>query len=145
MSAKKYQEYDIVPEAERTLVRVRGRTIQELFQNALRGVASFISPASAIPPAAGKKITREIRAQAVDISSLLVEFLSRALAEADARGAIFTTAAFRAFGENFLEAELAGALAEDIAAEIRAVSYADVDIRKNPDTGLFETTLVLEA
>lgn len=134
-----------MPDDERTLVRVRGRTIQELFQNALSAVAAHMSSAAASPPPAGKKITRDIRAEAVDISSLLVEFLSQVLAEADAHGAVFSAAAFREFGENFLEAELAGTPGGDAAAEIRAVSYADVDIVKNPDTGLFETTLVLEA
>lgn len=132
-------------ESERTLVRVWGHTLQELFQNALRGIAAFMSPASAASPAAGKKITHAIRAEAVDVSSLLVEFLSHALAEAETRGIVFTAAAFRAFGENFLEAELAGTPAGDTDMEIRAVSYADVDITKNPDTGMFETTLVLEA
>ena len=134
-----------MPEDERTLLRVRGRTIQELFQNAVRGLAFFVSPSSVASPMAGKKVTQQVRAEAVDISSLLVEFLSHVLAETDTRGVVFTAAAFRAFGENFLEGPLTGRSADDLVTEIRAVSYADVDIKKNTDTGLFETTLVLEA
>lgn len=142
---KNYQEFEILAQDDGdTRLVVRGKTIQELFQNALRGVMSFLWPRGAVTAPAGKKITQEIRVEAVDLSSLLVEFLSRVIAEADERGVVFTAAAFRAFGEDFLEADLIGASAEDTAVEIRAVSYADVDIKKNAETGLFETALVLE-
>lgn len=142
---KNYQEFEILPQDEGTHLLVRGKTVQELFRNALRGTAAFLAPDALKAASAGKKITQDMSVRAVDISSLLVEFITTALAEADTRGAVFTGAAFRTFGENFLEAELAGTSVSEATGEIRAVSYADVDIKKNPDSGLFETTLVFEA
>lgn len=144
MKAKQYQEFEIVPQDEHTHLRVRGSTVQDLFRNTLAGMAAFLSPDAAKSPTQGRKITQEIMVRAVDISSLLVEFISRVLAEQEARGAVFTQSAFRTFGDNFLDADITGIRVEEPAAEIRAVSYADVDIKKNPDTGMFETTLVFE-
>lgn len=141
---KTYQEFEIQSQDQGARLLVRGATLQELFRNALRGTFLYVSPEAAKPAAGTTKITRDITARAVDIASLLVEFISRALAEADTHGAVFTHAVFRAFGDNFLDAELTGIAVDHTEAEIRAVSYAEVDIRKNQDTGLFETTLAFE-
>ena len=141
---KNYQEFEIVPQDRDTHLLVRGRTVQELFRNALAGMASFVAPDAGAMSSSGKKIKREITVHAVYISSLLVEFISQILAEQDTHGAVFTQGVFRTFGENFLHAEVTGTSVEEPAAEICAVSYADVDVKKNPDTGLFETTLIFE-
>lgn len=144
MKTKNYQEFEIVPQDEHTRLYVRGRTVQELFHNALAGMAYFLAPDAVKPLPAGKKIKQEIAVRAVDVSSLLVEFISQVLAEQEARGAVFIQSVFRTFGENFLDAEVTGVSVQEPAAEIRAISYADVEIKKNQDTGLFETTLVFE-
>ncbi|MEK7542019.1 MAG: archease [Patescibacteria group bacterium] len=144
--AKEGREFEIIPRDDHdVLVRVRGRTVRDLFVHALRAAAAYMHPEALTAGAGDKRVVQGIAVQAVDAPSLLVEFMTRILAEADAHGAVFTSAAFRAFGENFLEAELTGVAVEDVATEIRAVSYQDVDIKKNPDTGLLETTLVFES
>lgn len=123
-------------------MRIRGRTMEELFRNALHGVASYMSPGPI--KTRGGRIAEAIMVRAVDINSLLVTFLSEALARAEGRDALFTTATFRAFGEDFLEAELAGIAMDDRMRDVRAISYQDVDIKKSPETGFFETDLILE-
>lgn len=137
------QGFDVLPEAVNLTIRATGKTLQELFGNALRGMAFYLHPDALRSVKGVRRIAETIRIDAVDVNSLLVEFLSEAIARSDAAGAVFADVAFRAFGENFLEGEIAGvAVAE--SRDIRAVSYQDIDIKKNPATGLFETLLVFE-
>lgn len=134
--------FEIITETPDVRMHIQGRTLEELFLNALRGMASYMAPGKM--HARGGRIAEAIMIRAVDINSLLVEFLSEAIARADGRDALFTTATFREFGENFLEGEIAGASMDAHARDIRAVSYSNVDIKKSRETGLFETDLILE-
>ena len=143
-TTKSPQGFEILPPAADLKTRVHGSTVQELFRHALSGAAFLVSPDAFKQVKSGRKILAELAVEAVDINSLLIEFLSRAIARAEAEGAVFTDAAFRAFGENFLEAELSGVDAGNAVHEIRGVSYEEVDIKKNPATGFFETVLVFE-
>ena len=138
------QGFDILPENVNLTIRARGRTLQELFANALRGMAFYLHP-NVLKAAKGmQKVAETIVVEAVDVNSLLVDFLSEAIARSDATGAVFADATFRTFGENFLEGEISGVAVSEHQREIRAVLYEDVDIKKNPATGLFETLLAFE-
>jgi len=134
--------FEMITDSPDVRMRIRGRTPEELFRNALQGVASIMAPGPM--KARGGRVAEAIMVRAVDINSLLVEFLSETLARADGRDALFTGVVFRAFGEDFLEAELAGAAIDDRMRDVRAISYQDVDIKKSPETGFFETDLILE-
>ncbi len=134
-------EFEILPDTGDLRLRVQGETLREVFRAALRGVALYLKP-DAAKAGGSAKVMQPIAIKAVDINSLLVEFLSEAVAQTDIRNTIFTQATFRTFGENFLEGELAGTAVEELERSIRGVSYHDVDIKKNPDTGLFEAVLV---
>lgn len=125
-------------------VRVRGRTLPELFSHALESMAHCLAPARIESAKRIKKVRQAITAEAVDINSLLIEFLSRALAHATMSGAVFTSARFATLGDNFLEGEIAGIPAAGTEREIRAISYEGVDVRKNRDTGLYEAALTFE-
>ena len=125
-------------------MHVSGKTPRELFRNALAGVASYMKPDAAVLSKNRRQEKEDIMIETVDLNSLLVDFLSGVIARADSRGVVFTNVVFKKFGENFLSGELAGAATDRFENEIRAVSYSDVDIRKNPQTGLYEAALVLE-
>jgi SHS2 domain-containing protein len=125
-------------------MRVWGNTIKELFENALAGVAFYLVRDIDSLVRAGKKVKQAIRVETIDIDSLLVEFLSEVLAQSDVKNVVFTAATLRELGENFLEGEIAGVRVDGFEKEIKAVSYSEVDIKKNPDTGLFETVLVFD-
>lgn len=137
-------DFEIMPDAESTRLCVRGKTIKELFRNSVRGMAAFVHP----EVVQGKKKSEvqkiPIRAEAVDVNSLLVEFLSGVISHSDLEGVVFTDAAFQTLGDNFLEGEIAGVSVEAFENEVRSVSYSDIDIKKNTTTGMYEATLVLE-
>ena len=136
--------FEILPQAADMRVRVCGRTLKELFRNAVRGMACVVAPSVLESGRGAGRIRHPVAVEAVDINSLLIEFLSEVIAQSDIRGAVFTSVNFRAFGENFLEGEISGAPVQGLSRDIRAVSYHEVDVKKNPVNGLFETTLVFD-
>ena len=129
---------------EPTRIHAQGKTISELFCNCLRAVASLMEPSVLAAGVKAKKVKQFLRVEAVDINTLLVEFLSKAIGLSDIHNLIFTQVTFKRIGDNFLEGELSGVLGHSVEREIKAVSYQDVDIKRNPVSGLYETTLVFD-
>ncbi len=120
-----------------------GKNLEELFINSLRGVTSCLKSESLLnlKKTASQKI--EIKVHAVDIPSLLIQFLTEALAQSDFHSTAFTHVLFKKFGDNFLEGKLVGSKIGEFDTSVRAISD-EVEIEKNHETGLYEAQLVLE-
>ena len=118
-----------------------GKTVNELFCNSLRGMAATMQPTILTAGEKAKKVKQFLRVEAVDLNTLLVEFLSEVIGRSDIHNLIFTNVTFKHIGENFLEAELSGVSSDGQELEIKSVSYHDVDIKRNQASGLYETTL----
>ena len=125
-------------------MRVWGNSVKDLFLNALSGVAAFLGPGILEAEKKEKPIRQKIEVKAVDLNSLLIEFLSESLTQSDIHGALFHAVSFKDFGDNFLKGTLSGFKAGEFANDIKAISDSEVDIKKNPETGLYETILVFE-
>ncbi|OGZ96940.1 MAG: hypothetical protein A2847_01715 [Candidatus Sungbacteria bacterium RIFCSPHIGHO2_01_FULL_50_25] len=125
-------------------MRVWGKTLEDLFRNSIRGLASYFKEGILDAKKAAPEEPHDIRVEAVDINSLLGDCLSRVIAESDICSRVFFDIRFTKFGENFLEGVLSGVPAEEFDNEIKAVSYSEVDIKKNTSTGYFETLLVFD-
>lgn len=138
------KKFEILPDGFGVRMRVKGKTVRDLFRNALLGVTSYMVPDVMARAKSDRLEHEEIAIDTVDINSLLVDFLSKVVARSDMRNVVFTGITFKKFGENFLSGQLTGVAADRFENEIRAISYSDVDIRKNPKTGLYETMLTLE-
>lgn len=136
--------FEILPHTADMRLRVSGNVLEDLFRNALRGVASYMKPEVLERGEKELREVREINVEAVDINSLLIEFLSEVIAESDIHNTVFPSVSFRKFGENFLEGTLAGMKVDGFEKDIKAVSYHEVDIKKNAATGLYETVLVFD-
>lgn len=139
-----HEEFELFPYASDIRMKIEGKTLKELFCNAVRGVAFYLKPEVLKLGKRAWRIKHAIKIEAVDLNSLLIEFLSEVIAESDIQNAIFTGARFKTFGENFLEGEIAGIGADGFDKDIKAVSYHEVDIKKNPETGFYETILVFD-
>ena len=136
--------FEFISETAGVRMRAWGKTLQELFCNSLSGMASCVKSGILETKKKEQTVVQNIRVEAVDIASLLVEFLSSAVAHADAHTAVFVGATFNHFGENFLEGTLRGIPVEQFDTGIKAVSYRDVNVAKNLETGMYETVLVFE-
>lgn len=138
------QGFDTLPHPTEFRVRVWGKNVKELFRNALRAAACGLKPEAIAWEPARFRERKPFSVEAVDLNSLLVEFLSAALADADTHGMVFADVSFEKFGEDFLEGEFWGTEVEGFDRDIRAVSYEAVDIKRNSETGRYETALVFE-
>lgn len=137
--------FEILSHADDVRMRVWGKTIKDLFCNALDGVASYLKPEIfVLVKKKGAAVKQKIKVEAVDLNSLLVEFLSGVIAHADAHGTIFTSVTFKKFGENFLEGVINGVKIDEFDQDIKAVSYREVNVAKNPKSGFYETILVFD-
>lgn len=125
-------------------LKVKGKILEDLFLHALNGMAFYLKPQVAQTKRSELKEWSRIKVGAVDITSLLVEFLSRVLTEGDLKSAAYPLVTFEKFGENFLEGKIFGAKVDSFDKEIKAVSLEEVNIKKNPETGFYETMLILE-
>lgn len=136
--------FQILPHTADMRIRVWGGTLQELFGNALRGMAHYLAPAVFSLKGKVTRVRQAISIEAVDVNSLLVEFLSEVIAQSDIKNAVFTKVIFEKFGENFLKGELQGVAVDKFDKDIKAVSYHEVDIKRSPETGMYETALVFD-
>lgn len=142
----KSQEYfEIMPHDSEVSIRAQGKTLRELFLHILRGTARCLKSDILMLKFPYPPIRQKLSVEAVDINSLLIEFLTQVISNSDIHGAIFTDVRFGKFGEDFLEAEIAGAEVATFDREIKGISYEEVEIRKDPKTGRFEATLILES
>ena len=133
--------FQLMTDAEKIRINEWGKTVNELFCNSLRGMAATMQPTILTAGEKAKKVKQFLRVEAVDLNTLLVEFLSEVIGRSDIHNLIFTNVTFKHIGENFLEAELSGVSSDGPEQEIKSVSYHDVDIKRNQTSGLYETTL----
>lgn len=136
--------FEIIPHTADMRMRVWGRNLEDIFRHALRGIASYLDPAVFALTKGGLKVREKIKIETVDLNALLIEFLSFIIAQSDMHNAVFTTVKFKELGENFLAGELRGIKVDGPEKDIKAVSYHEIDIHKNPETGMYETILVFE-
>jgi SHS2 domain-containing protein len=137
--------FEILSNIADVRVRVWGKTLQELFQNALGGMASFVKPEVFALKKKSFREKHDIKIEAIDVTSLLIEFLSRVIALSDSVNTVFVEVSFKEFGENFLKGKLVGVKLDDgFEREIKAVSYHEVDITHDQEKGMYETILVFD-
>lgn len=130
--------FEILGHTADVRLRVTGRTVEELFRNALRGMSSVIKSG-----AKGEVSKREVEVHSQDQTALLVDFLNEVLYMSNINKEVYTDIAFRKLGEVSLIGELSGAPISEFDEDIKAVTYHEAEIVKSPE-GLFEVTLVFD-
>ena len=133
--------FELIADTRPVRISAWGKTINELFANSLRGMATLMQPTIFTARNSARKATQLLRVEAVDLNTLLIEFLSKVIGLSDIHNLVFTNVTFKNIGDNFLEAELSGIAADALEHEVKGVSYQEVDITRNQQSGLYETTL----
>lgn len=119
-------------------IRVYGKTIKELFRNALKGMFKSIAP----DWLGGKEARRTVTIQSADLNTLLVDFLSEALTLSDINDEAYSDAKFVKLTGTALKAELRGMKIKRLETEIKAVTHHELDIKKIG--GHWETAIVFD-
>lgn len=105
-------------------IRVRGRTLEELFANAALGMATLMTEVNTIKP----DIERRVELDAFDLETLLVSWLSELLWINEETDAIFVRFDIESLTETHLVARVWGAPTENQWKHIKAVTFHELEI-----------------
>lgn len=123
------RSYQIVNHTADVALRVRGHTLERLFENAARGMFALMVPdLRAIP----RSYRHEMRVEAVDRESLLVSWLSDLLYVRDTN-----QVAFRYFRVRFISPLVLAGVAEGATGiafdrPVKAVTFHNLQIAETP-------------
>jgi len=132
------KQYEILEHKADLKIRVFGKNKKEVFSNALLGMF-----ASAKYEGQGREVKKEIRISSLDLSSLLVDFLSEVLYLCETRKEIYEKIQFKKFTDQILEGILIGKKLKRIGVQIKGVTYHDLDIHQKKDK-TWETTILFD-
>jgi SHS2 domain-containing protein len=135
------KKFEILPHTADVRLKVFGRTKEELFKNAMLGMAQILAKS---PKSKLKIKNLKLKIKSPDINSLLVDFLSEVLYRSQINKAIFLAAKFSKFSDSELEAEISGFKIDEFDNDIKAVTYHELEIKKSPTGGFFETIIVFD-
>jgi SHS2 domain-containing protein len=123
-------------------IRVRGRSLAEMFASAAYGMACQMAGQPASTDAAGKTTERTIELTAYDAETLLVTWLGELLYLSEREGCVFTEFDMVQVTASRLRAVVRGGPAAAHRRHIKAVTFNDLDI-VHTDAG-YETTIVFD-
>lgn len=119
-------------------IRVRGRSLEELFANAALGMAMLMADLKAIEPG----VVRRVELEEFDTETLLVSWLSELLWFNEESGAVFVRYEIAKLTPTRLEATVWGAPVSSQWKHIKAVTFHDMDIVEKDDG--YEVTVVFD-
>lgn len=120
-------------------ILVEAKTLEDLFRDSFTALMELMDPLGI----GSKSTKREISVESIDETTLLIDFLSEALAEAEIENETFRFVEFKEFSGTRLVAEVEAFPIETFAEDIKAVTYSEVDVKKN-DKGEWESTVVFD-
>lgn len=139
-------KYKILPHPADVRVQAFGKTKEELFINAARGMIKVLQSKVARNK---KQVARKIKIKSVDLNALLVDFLSEVLYLIQTNKEIYNEIKFIKFsdpsnssGQVELEGELTGNKVESFGEDIKAVTYHGLKIEK--DQNGYQATILLD-
>ena len=123
-------------------LRVWGRNLAELFQDALLGMMQILK--SQILNLKSQKLSeRKIVVQSNDQTALLIDFLNEVLYQSQVNREIYTKIEFDKLTEKELQARLFGHGIAKFDEDIKAVTYHQAEIKKTPE-GNYETIILFD-
>ena len=144
------QGFEILEHTADLRIKAWGKTKEELFKNALRGMA-YVQKEEARIKNQEARITKKVQVKSTDMTALLIDFLSEVLTQSQINRVVFFDANFKAFsdtpsadsGQVELEAEIEGIKVDKFDEDIKAVTYHEAEVKQNPE-GVYETKIVFD-
>jgi len=133
------KKYEILEHKADLKIRAFGGTKEELFSNILFGMAESQRPKIKIK----EKTRREIKIKSLDLSTLLVDFLSEALYLSQVNKEVYFDAKFKKFSDREIEGELFGQKIERFDEDIKAVTYHNLDVHQEKN-GTWEAIVLFD-
>lgn len=131
------KKFEFLPHTADLRMRVWGSTLEELFQNALAGLAYILGGEAGLPKSSPVKVSAD------SPTNLLIDFLNEVLYLSNINKAVYDRVEFEKFSERELAGTLRGHGVAGFAEDVKAVTYYGAEINKN-STGEFEVEIVLD-
>jgi len=129
-------KYEILEHKADLKIKVFGKDLKELFENAMVGMfeGAKYEP-SFVKDAEGKMegVKREIKISSLDLSSLLVDFLSEVLYLSEVNREVYQKIQFKKFTDKNIEGILLGKKLKRIGVVIKGVTYHDLEVHQKPE------------
>jgi SHS2 domain-containing protein len=132
--------YKLLPNDPRINLSVEADSLEELFKGALNGLADTMKKGSCDIKVETK--SKVLNIDSLDLTSLVVDFLSEVLQYSKEEGAIYCRVKILKIDNSSLEAEIYGREAEGFDKIVKAVTSAETEVKKN-EKGNWETSVTL--
>lgn len=145
------KQFDLIPHTADIRLVIQGTTREELFTAALEGMASIImhacKPENTNAQDIKLKTTYEtsavISTTSIDITALLIDFLSDVLTQTHLQKTVFTHLIFHELSDTHIHATIYGNKVTHFDEDIKAVTYHEANVIKN-SIGNYQTTIVFD-
>ena len=134
------KNYELIEHTADVRLKIEASTLEELFEVALSGMAEIIKK-----EVCQKECTeqREINLTSIDITALLVDFLSEVLSISHSEKIVFCKINFKELTDTKIGCIVFGTKADDFDEDIKAVTFHEAEIKKT-SKGNFETIIVFD-
>lgn len=119
------KNYKILEHTADIKVKALGKTKEELFLNAMKGMTAVLRPQVQSPKS---KVQNKIKVESLDLNSLLVDFLNEVLYQGQVNKEAYNDIKFSKFSDKELEGELFGNKIELFGEDIKAATYHELEI-----------------
>ncbi len=132
-------KYEILEHRADLKIRAFGQDLKELFENVMVGMQSALRA----KVKSQKSKVKNIKIKSSDLSSLLVDFLSKINYLNEVNKEVYNSIRFINFSNHELEGEISGKKVENFELIIKGVTYHDLDIHQRKDK-TWEVTVLFD-
>lgn len=124
-------KFKILPHTADVRLMIFGSSFEEIFQNALLGMAQILKPQTLKD---SQEIHEKIEVTSLDSTALLIDFLSEVLYFSNIYKAVFDHLKIDELTLTSIKGEVTGRLVESFGEDIKAVTYHEAYVeQKMPD------------
>lgn len=123
--------FEILPHTADVRLKIYGASQEEVFKNALKGMAEILKPQIFDP---ASENWREIKIQSVDLAALLVDFLNEVLYLSGVNKEIYEEIDILSLTETEFKGKIKGRKIISFGEDIKAATYHENYFKQNPDS-----------
>lgn len=132
----------LLPHTADIRLKVEAGTIAELFEGALAGMGNILSE-NFCTQSQQHDVVAHVDITAIDITALLIDFLSEVLTLSYVHKAVFCKIQDIVVGGNRINATVRGMRVGGFDEDIKAVTYHEAEVREHKD-GRWETMIIFD-
>lgn len=138
----KMKQIAYIPHVADVCLEIKGNTINELFEAGLEGMANLLSSKVCVPHEE-VPLNETITLTSIDVTALLIDFLSKVLTVSYVDKAVFRSFDSLEINGNKLVAVIVGYSVKEFDEDIKAVTHHGAEVKKGKE-GQWETNVLFD-